>query len=88
MSISYGYIPEWQQRLDPWRPKQASPVKTPAGLLATRAVQTKAGWVGQIIVDKEVIWESKPFRTDKESQKTATAAASERVLGALRKLLA
>lgn len=32
--------------------------RTPSGLIVTQAVQTKDGWLGQVIVDKEIVWES------------------------------
>lgn len=34
--------------------------RTPSGLLVTRAIQTKDGWRGQILVDKEIVYESNP----------------------------
>lgn len=32
----------------------------PAASLSTRAVQTKAGWVGQVMLGFEIVWESQP----------------------------
>jgi hypothetical protein len=56
--------------------------KTPAGLIVTQAVQTKDGWLGQVIVDKTIIWES-PARAHGED---AIQAANERVVEAIRQL--
>ena len=42
----------------------AEPIKTQAGLLVTRAVETQAGWVGQIIIDKMIVWESDTYADD------------------------
>lgn len=71
---------------------QLEPIKTPAGLLVTRAVQTKAGWVGQILVDKTIIWEG-PAQTssspddDEDLSSAAVKEANWRVVNALRGLL-
>jgi hypothetical protein len=35
--------------------------RTPEGLIVTTCAQTKAGWVGQIIVDKEIVWEGQAW---------------------------
>ena len=56
--------------------------KTPAGLIVTQAVQTKDGWLGQVIVDKQIIWESRAFL----SAEDATQAANERVVEAVKVL--
>lgn len=61
----------------------ASP-KTPSGLIVTRAVETKDGWLGQVIVDKEIVWE-----TDAEDRsKDAIQAANARVVEAVKALFA
>jgi hypothetical protein len=58
--------------------------KTPAGLVVTQAVQTKDGWLGQVIVDKEIVWE----RTVGGVGEDAIQAANERVVAAFRTLFA
>jgi hypothetical protein len=70
-------------------------VQTPAGILATRAVETKAGWVGQIVLDKEIIWESDAMSDDDDDepnaetgQRKAMKATNERVMVRLRKIFA
>ena len=60
------------------------PIRTPSGILVTRAVETKGGWVGQIIVDKTIVWESEPIQdhpeVTKNAQREATEAANDRVV--------
>lgn len=58
--------------------------KTPAGLVVTQAVQTKDGWLGQVIVDKEIVWEGAPLPEGED----AVRAANARVVRALRALFA
>lgn len=62
-----------------------TPVKTPTGILVTRSVETKAGWVGQIIVDKDIIWES---ASPHHESGDAVREANERVVDKLRRLFA
>jgi hypothetical protein len=50
--------------------------RTPSGLVVTQAVQTKDGWLGQVIVDKEIVWESDASRDGEE----AIQAANTRVV--------
>jgi hypothetical protein len=38
--------------------KGSAPKETPEALVHTRAVETKAGWVGQVIVGGAIVWES------------------------------
>ena len=68
------------------------PIKTPTGIIVTRSVETKDGWVGQIIVDKTIVWESEGFQDDDEKHQTgeriAVKAANDRVIGALTRLFA
>lgn len=67
------------------------PIKTPAGVLVTRSVQTRAGWVGQILVDQIIVWESEP-QTASNPESLADCAtdavklANYRVLDRLQKL--
>lgn len=56
--------------------------KTPAGLIVTQAVQTRDGWLGQVIVDKDIVWESDA----QEDGEVAVKAANTRVVEVLRKL--
>lgn len=61
-----------------------TPTSTPPGLLATRAVQTKAGWVGQILLDKTIVWESAIILHQGE----AVEVANKRVIRKLSTLFA
>lgn len=52
------------------------PEPAPRQLIATRAVQTKAGWVGQVIIDAEIIWETEPW-AEEGDESPADAAIRE-----------
>jgi hypothetical protein len=54
--------------------------KTPAGLIVTATAQTKEGWLGQVIVDKTIVWESGAFRNSED----AVDAANRRVVEAVK----
>lgn len=56
--------------------------KTPSGLIVTQAVQTRLGWLGQVIVDKEIVWESAVI----DEGGDAIRAANERVVEAFKTL--
>lgn len=56
-----------------------APIGMPPSLIATRAVEMKAGWIGQLIVAGDVIWESKPKKTSKEAEEQATQRVVERL---------
>jgi hypothetical protein len=43
------------------------PPSTPKGLLATRAVETAEGWLGHLIVDKEIVYQTKPHPDSAEA---------------------
>jgi hypothetical protein len=66
------------------------PKPTPSGLIVTRAVETKGGWVGQVIIDKDIVWESKPFTTEADDEESPSAAAqkaaNERVVNTIKTL--
>lgn len=70
------------------------PVKTPVGILVTRAVETQDGWVGQVIVDKVIVWQSNPFVADPDDERApspetgAIRCANDRVIDRLRNLFA
>lgn len=82
--ISYGTISSngtYGLHLNP--PTQQVP-NTPAGLLVTRAVETKAGWVGQVIIDKDIVWESAAF----DERDAAVSEANGLVVDRLKALFA
>ena len=56
--------------------------KSPSGLIVTQAVQTKDGWLGQVIVDTEIVWESD---LDEDSE-AAVQIANGRVVEAFQQL--
>jgi hypothetical protein len=58
--------------------------KTPAGLVVTQAVQTKEGWLGQVIVDKEIVWEGAAELEGED----AIHAANEQVVQVFKRLFA
>lgn len=57
---------------------------TPSGLVVTQAVQTRDGWLGQVIVDKDIVWESAAV----EDGEDAIKAANARVVHAFKALFA
>lgn len=61
-------------------PTDAERIVTPKGLLVTRAIQMRSGWVGQIIIDRAIVWEGTPV----EDEQSATQAATQRVVDRLR----
>jgi hypothetical protein len=67
-----------------WTPQVSERNDTPKGLLVTRAVEVKDGWVGQIIVDKAIVWQG----AEMEKQCDAVEQATEKVVVRLRKLFA
>ncbi|MCW2902227.1 MAG: hypothetical protein JWO67_4492 [Streptosporangiaceae bacterium] len=56
--------------------------KTPPGLIVTAAAQTKRGWLGQVIVDKQIVFETPPFSNADQ----AIDAANKRVVDAISSL--
>jgi len=53
--------------------------KTPSGLIVTQAVQTRHGWLGQVIVDKTIVWESTPWGDGDAAIKAANIRVVEAV---------
>jgi hypothetical protein len=51
--------------------------KTPSGLIVTQAVQTREGWLGQVIVDKEIVWEGGVSDEGEDAIKAANARVVE-----------
>lgn len=60
-------------------PTESDRVKTPQGLVVTRAVEMASGWVGQIIVDKAIVWESIPQTDERDAVQEATSRVVERL---------
>lgn len=55
----------------------------PKGLIATRSIETKHGWVGQVCLAEEIFLEKDGFETSAQAQEWA----SGKVVAALKKLL-
>lgn len=55
--------------------------KTPAGLIVTRAVETKDGWLGQVLVDKEIVHEEGPYDDGEPAIRAANRCVVETVKG-------
>jgi hypothetical protein len=64
--------------------KYSDKPQTPSGLIVTAAVQTKEGWLGQVIVDKEIVFESGAC----DDADAAVEIANKRVVDAIRGLFA
>jgi hypothetical protein len=60
-------------------PTETERFTTPKGLLVTRAVQIQEGWVGQIIVDKSIVWQGSPHEDERDATQEATARVVERL---------
>jgi hypothetical protein len=59
------------------------PARVPKGLIATRAVEVKGGWVGQIIVAEDIIWQTPKRSKAEDAEQEATKRVIERVKGLL-----
>ena len=62
----------------------STPDRTPKGMLVTRAVETKEGWLGQLIIDKEIVYQSEPMLDSND----AMAEVNTRVIERLKQLFA
>jgi len=60
-------------------PTDTEHITTPKGLLVTRAVQMQQGWIGQIIVDKSIVWQGTAQEEEKEAIREATSRVVERL---------
>lgn len=66
-------------------PSQGSrPEKPPKGLIVTKAVQTQQGWLAQVFVDSDIVWESTHYLEDSDD---AIDKANEVVVRAFKSLL-
>lgn len=55
------------------------PEQTPGGLITTRAVETKKGWRGHVIIDKEIVYETKPKTNADDAMKEVNRYVMNRV---------
>ena len=60
-------------------PTDAERITTPKGLLVTRAIELQEGWVGQIIIDKSIVWQGNPRDDEKEAVQEATSRVVDRL---------
>jgi hypothetical protein len=60
-----------------------APERTPTELIATRAVEAKDGWLGQIIMAGEIVYESKP----QKNSRAALGKVNRRVHDAFKRLI-
>ena len=66
-----------------WAPSETErPKQTPKGLLVTRAVETADGWLGHLIIDGAIVYETKPHLDSDE----ALADVNGRVVARLKKV--
>lgn len=56
--------------------------KAPTGLIVTKASQTKGGWLGQVFVDGQIVWESEHC----SFSENAVEAANQRVVDVISNL--
>lgn len=72
MSSTTYTISNWNAGLA-WGPEKGErPQPTPKELIATRAVETKDGWRGQVIIDSEIVWETEPITGSGEDEAAST----------------
>jgi hypothetical protein len=60
-------------------PTDAERITTPKGLLVTRALELQEGWVGQIIVDKQIVWQGAAVEDERDATQEATSRVVERL---------
>jgi hypothetical protein len=61
-----------------------TPKAAPKELIATRAVESQDGWLGQIIMSGEIVYETKP----QQSSQRALGKVNQRVHNRFRRLIA
>lgn len=69
---------------------QGKPAAPPKGLISTTGVQTKAGWIGQVVVHGVIVHETQPIFSDDPDQDRddAMEAVNRYVLDRIRDLFA
>ena len=60
------------------------PAPTPRELIATRAIEAKDGWLGQILMAGEIVYETKP----QKDSRAALGKVNQRVHNRFRRLIA
>lgn len=59
----------------------SKPTPAPKSLIATTAVQTKDGWLSQIVIDGEIVQELGPFEDSNYAMERANGVVVERIKG-------
>lgn len=62
-------------------PTEGDRPRTPSGLIVTRAVETRDGWLGQILVDKEIVYQGDPHEGGDDAIKEANSLVVSAVKG-------
>lgn len=55
------------------------PAKASEALLSTRAVESKRGWLGQIVMLGNVVYEVGPFKTSEKAMRRVNSRIYERI---------
>lgn len=76
-TLTYGTVAGSSYGISVSPEQESSRPKTPAGLFVTQAVQTKDGWLGQVIVDKTIVWEGDPEPDGEDAIRAANAHVVE-----------
>lgn len=53
------------------------PERTPTELIATRAIEAKDGWLGQVIMAGEIVWQSEPQKNSRDALKKVNRRVHE-----------
>ena len=56
------------------------PEPAPRGLICTRAVETRGGWIGQVIIDTEIVYETPPITGEEDAGEMAQQEANSYVI--------
>lgn len=84
-NLSYGTISGGNYTISVPVTEGGRPPATPSGLIATRAVEIKDGWLGQVIVDKTIVAETTAI-VGEDAAEVALEKANRRVVDAIKGL--
>lgn len=79
-------IANWNTGMSLNPQKGERPEPTPRELIVTRAVETKNGWLGQVIIDREIVWETEPKTDMDNAAEAAVQDANAYVIDRIRAL--
>lgn len=74
MSSTTYTLANWNTGMTITPQKGDRPEPTPRELIVTRAVETRDGWRGQVIVDQEIVYETEPVLGGEASQTVLSEA--------------